>query len=94
MEQEMVQHEAVGNTSFVILDRTAGCGPACPVVWEGGESPPIPIPSVCPSPIVQLRERTYRSRNIFFQLAGSDQFDRWGEDVHDGRLNHRIHTLT
>jgi len=29
---------------FVILARTAGCGPACPVVWEGGENPPIPIP--------------------------------------------------
>jgi len=25
-------------TQFVApsLDRTAGCGPACPVVWEGG----------------------------------------------------------
>ena len=22
---------------FVILDRTAGCGPACPVVWEEGD---------------------------------------------------------
>jgi len=22
--------------NFVILNRTAGCGPACPVVWEGG----------------------------------------------------------
>jgi hypothetical protein len=30
--------------------RTAGCGPACPVVWEGGEvtlPPPIPIDESC-----------------------------------------------
>jgi hypothetical protein len=27
------------NINFVILDRTAGCGPACPVVWEGGGRP-------------------------------------------------------
>jgi hypothetical protein len=27
------------NINYVILDRTAGCGPACPVVWEGGGFP-------------------------------------------------------
>ncbi len=28
--------------------RTAGCGPACPVVWEGrrGDSPPYPDPNL------------------------------------------------
>jgi hypothetical protein len=36
MEQEMAQHEEV---NFVILDRTAGCRPACQVVWEGGGGP-------------------------------------------------------
>jgi hypothetical protein len=24
--------------------RTAGCGPACPVVWEGGRATASPIP--------------------------------------------------
>ena len=37
----MIQHE---ENNFVKLYRTAGCGPACPVVWEGGVScPPIPM---------------------------------------------------
>ncbi len=34
------------NINFVTLDRTAGCGPACPVVWEGGRLPAPPIPIV------------------------------------------------
>ena len=41
MEGESTQHEAYG---FVILNRTAGCGPACPVVWEGGGLSPSPYP--------------------------------------------------
>jgi hypothetical protein len=34
------------NINFVTLDRTAGCGPACPVVWEGGRLPAPPIPII------------------------------------------------
>jgi len=32
-ERKKVSHNAI---NFVILNRTAGCGRACPVVWEGG----------------------------------------------------------
>ena len=41
MEGESTQHEVYG---FVIPNRTAGCGPACPVVWEGGGPSPSPYP--------------------------------------------------
>jgi len=41
MEGESTQHEAYG---FVVPNRTAGCGPACPVVWEGGGPSPSPYP--------------------------------------------------
>ena len=33
--------------NFVILDRTAGCGPACPVVWEEGGYP-VPLSQFTP----------------------------------------------
>src|SRR2546422_2886326 len=37
--------------------RTAGCGPACPVVWEGsgGDYPPPPIPINQPPPALRIR---------------------------------------
>jgi hypothetical protein len=38
-----MRNSSTRRKDFVILDRTAGCGPASPVVWEGGENPPIPI---------------------------------------------------
>jgi hypothetical protein len=43
------------NINFVTLDRTAGCGPACPVVWEGGRLPAPPIP-IDPSLALSLEE--------------------------------------
>ena len=44
------------NINFVILDRTAGCGPACPVVWEGGG-----FPSPCPGSSISVPDQKIRA---------------------------------
>ena len=60
------------NTNFVTLNRTAGCGPACPVVWEGVVSPTIPIISASgPSSLIAgwLGDRLGRTRVTIAILA-------------------------
>ncbi|HUV91475.1 MAG TPA: hypothetical protein VMV80_00150, partial [Anaerolineales bacterium] len=68
-------------TNFVILDRTAGCGPVCPVVWEDSGYP-VPLsqftPRIDANPIWLFFPVHSQGDCSSFTVAGSGQASQRG----------------
>ncbi len=50
-----------------LISRIAGCGPACPVVWEGASARRLPIP-MCAGHARRLKSDSMEYNDTYFKL--------------------------